>query len=69
MRSQIIISSVLIALVAFSCQPKVIEEPLIVKKDLKLSSDRLTPEVLWSLGRVGEFEVSPDRKKVLFSIT
>jgi dipeptidyl aminopeptidase/acylaminoacyl peptidase len=51
------------------CQPKVKEEPLIGKKELKLATDRMTPEVLWSLGRVGEFEVSPDLKQVLFSIT
>ena len=28
----------------------------------------MTPEVLWSMGRVGEFRLSPDRKKVLFSV-
>jgi dipeptidyl aminopeptidase/acylaminoacyl peptidase len=67
MRSHIVIALAVLAL--FSCQPKVKEEPLIGKKELKLATDRLTPEVLWSLGRVGEFEVSPDRKQVLFSIT
>ena len=42
--------------------------PLIEKKEIKLVNDRLTPEVLWSLGRVGEFDVSPDGKQVLFSV-
>lgn len=51
------------------CKPDVKEEPLIGKKELKLNSDRMTPEVLWSLGRIGEFEVSPDQEQVLFSIT
>ncbi|NTV82980.1 MAG: S9 family peptidase, partial [Bacteroidales bacterium] len=65
---------ILFAIVAFiitgyGCKPKVQEEPLIGKKNLKLETDRMTPEVLWALGRVGEFEVSPDRKQVLFSIT
>ncbi len=58
-----------ILFLAYSCKPTVKEEPLIGKKQLKLETDRLTPEVLWALGRVGEFEVSPDNKQVLFSIT
>jgi dipeptidyl aminopeptidase/acylaminoacyl peptidase len=69
MRSQIIIASAFLALVSFSCQTKVKVESLIGKKELKLTTDRMTPEVLWSLGRVGEFEVSPDHKQVLYSIT
>ncbi|MEI7828204.1 MAG: S9 family peptidase [Prolixibacteraceae bacterium] len=35
----------------------------------KLLSDRMTPEVLWSFGRVGTPKVSPDGKKVLYDIT
>ncbi len=31
------------------------------------SQDRMTPELLWDLKRVGGIQVSPDRKKVLFS--
>jgi len=69
MRSQIILASAILVLALFSCQTKVKEDQIIGKKDLKLSTDRMTPEVLWSLGRVGEFEVSPDHKQVLFSIT
>ena len=52
-----------------SCEPGLKEEPLIWKKEIKLETDRMTPEVLWSLGRIGAFEVSPDGKQVLFSIT
>ncbi len=60
-----------IMLIGYGCETKVEvkEEPLIGKKELKLESDRMTPEVLWSLGRIGEFEVSPDNKNILFSIT
>ena len=35
----------------------------------KLDSDVMTPEVLWSLGRVGNVELSPDGKTVLFAVT
>lgn len=34
-----------------------------------LTSDVMTPEVLWSFGRVGNIELSPDGKTVLFAVT
>lgn len=33
------------------------------------SSDRLTPETLWSLGRMGKYVVSPDGLKIVYEIT
>jgi len=35
----------------------------------KLTSDIMTPEVLWSFGRIGEPMVSPDGSTVLYSVT
>lgn len=35
----------------------------------KPAGDRLTPEVLWSLGRLGEYVVSPDGKKVAYTVS
>ncbi len=35
----------------------------------KLTSDIMTPEVLWSFGRVGGVQVSPDGKTVLYDVT
>ena len=35
----------------------------------KLASDVLTPEVLWSFGRIGDPVVSPDGSQVLYSVT
>ena len=34
-----------------------------------LNSDLMTPEVLWSFGRVGTVQVSPDGKKILYDVT
>lgn len=45
------------------------ESTLIGQKELKLEKDRLTPELLWSMARLGEVAVSPDGNKLLFSIT
>jgi Tol biopolymer transport system component len=35
----------------------------------QLTSDIMTPEVLWSFGRMGEPQVSPDGKTVLYTVT
>ena len=50
------------------------EKPTPVKPNFvpltpKLTSDRMTPEVLWSFGRVGGMQVSPDGKSVIYGIT
>jgi len=42
---------------------------LIEKHHLKLNSDLMTPEVLWSFGRVGGTEVSPDKSKLLYGVS
>jgi len=42
---------------------------VIGKPDLKLSSDIMTPEVLWSFGRVSDIQLSPDKKNLLFGIS
>lgn len=46
---------------------KMTNEPQVVTA--KLSSDVMTPEVLWSFGRLGEPAVSPDQSTVLYSVT
>ncbi len=35
----------------------------------KLTSDIMTPEVLWSFGRIGEPTLSPDKSTVLYAVT
>ncbi len=44
-------------------------ESIIGKQELKLESDILTPEVLWSFGRISDVQVSPDKSKILYGIT
>lgn len=34
-----------------------------------IDSDRLTPEVMWKLGRTGQIALSPDKQKIAFTIT
>ena len=37
--------------------------------DLKLESDVMTPEVLWSFGRISNVQVSPDGSKAVYAVT
>lgn len=62
----------LVLLVFASCQTQdtqTNDAPLIAKADLTLASDIMTPEVLWSLGRLSDVQVSPDGKKVLYGVS
>jgi dipeptidyl aminopeptidase/acylaminoacyl peptidase len=60
----------MVVAILVSCETKQsTRETVIGKKELQLTSDRLTPEVLWSFGRIAEIQVSPDNKQVLFTIT
>lgn len=36
---------------------------------LAQAQQTLTPEMLWQFGRVGEFDVSPDKKTVIYTVT
>ena len=38
-------------------------------KTPKLKSDAMTPEVLWSFGRLGGVSLSPDQSQILHSVT
>ena len=42
---------------------------LIEKPNLKLSSDIMTPEVLWSFGRLSDIQLSPDGKTLVYGVT
>ncbi|MFA8432967.1 MAG: alpha/beta fold hydrolase [Marinifilaceae bacterium] len=37
--------------------------------ETKLNSDRMTPEVLWSFGRAGDVQISPDQKQMLYGVS
>lgn len=41
---------------------------LIGKNEIKIEGQRMTPEALWAMGRIGDFEVSPDGKKIAYTV-
>ena len=61
----------LAAITLFSCTQKVTEtlSGNYVPETPQLNSDIMTPEVLWSFGRLGSAQISPDGKTVLYTVT
>ena len=61
----------LAVVVIFSCSKResTITGENYVPETPQLTSDRLTPEVLWSFGRIGEACVSPDGETVIYTVT
>ncbi|MDX1283994.1 MAG: peptidase S9, partial [Draconibacterium sp.] len=59
------------AVFLFGCsnEETVINSKNYVPETPELSSDIMTPEVLWSFGRLGGADVSPDGKTVLYTVT
>lgn len=52
-----------------SCSTENNQEDGFNPKNIELDSDRLTPELLWKLGRISGEAVSPDQTKVLYCVT
>lgn len=44
------------------------DEPLIGRSEIKIADGRMTPEALWAMGRIGGFNVSPDGKKIVYTV-
>ncbi len=44
------------------------DKNLIGKSDIQVKDGRMTPEALWAMGRIGGMNVSPDGKKVVYTV-
>lgn len=64
---------VIVIIIGFgSCAPESNDRDvaaLIEKPDIQLTGDRMTPEALWSLGRLSDPQVSPDGVTILYGVT
>lgn len=45
------------------------EAPIIGKSTIQIPEGKMTPEVLYSFGRVSDVQVSPDKSKILYGVT
>jgi dipeptidyl aminopeptidase/acylaminoacyl peptidase len=58
------------ALFLLSCKTNTVsEEAIIGQSNPIVENGILTPEVLWSFGRMGEFVVSPDNKTIAYTVS
>ncbi len=65
-----------LAIVMFGCMNEEKKEEQTSKQDEKvigkpvvtLKSDLMTPELLWSFGRIGEVALSPDKKTIVYGV-
>ena len=67
-----LLSLIIISIAFIACNDKTPTqkvEKIIGKSDVKLESKVMTPEVLWSFGRLSDVKVSPDGKKVLYGVS
>ncbi len=45
------------------------KEPSIIgRNEIKLETDRMTPEALWAMGRIGSYAVSPNGKQIVYQV-
>ena len=42
--------------------------PLIERSDIQIEGKRMTPEALWTMGRIGGVAVSPDEKQIAYTV-
>ena len=43
-------------------------QDMIQKQNIRLHSDRMTPEALWAMGRIGGYAASPDGKHIVYNV-
>ena len=57
-------------IVCISCnQKEKTDENVIGKPEVQVNNGQFTPEVMWSLGKMGETAVSPDGKQLAYALT
>ena len=71
MHTKKIILTTFVALLFFSCNNKtnLEQNKSFDLKNIKISGDRMTPEILWSFGRLGNIAVSPDNQFVVYTVS
>lgn len=63
------IKSFLVAAALLLCGTTTHASDMIGKNNIQLSSDLMTPEALWAMGRIGTAASSPDGKQVVYQVS
>ena len=65
----VLIAAAFVTALLFMTTKKEDSKVNIGKSDIRIEDGRLTPEVLWSMGRIGGVAVSPDGTKVAYQVS
>ncbi len=68
MKTNLFIMTAVAMLASCSAHKTEPAEAPIGKQEITVSDGRLTPEALWAMGRIGGLSVSPDGKKVVYTV-
>ena len=60
--------AVLVGLVLLGTPTKAQDDVKIGKQNIKLTSNLMTPEALWAMGRIGACEASADGKQIVYQV-
>ena len=44
------------------------DDTMIQKNNIRIDGDRITPEALWAMGRIGSYAASPDGKQIVYTV-
>jgi dipeptidyl aminopeptidase/acylaminoacyl peptidase len=61
--------SVMATLATISCSDSSTGKDFIGKSTTTFENDLLSPEALWSLGRIGSYQMAPDNKMAIYNVT
>ena len=65
----VLIAAAVITALLFMTTKKEDSKVNIGKSDIRIEDGRMTPEVLWSMGRIGGVSVSPDGTKIAYQVS
>ncbi len=68
-KTLILLASALLLVVGCKKSEPVVEDELIGKPIVTVENGRFTPEIMWKLGKMGEFAVSPNGKMLVYANT
>ena len=66
--ANLMIMSAAMALATSTADAANASQELIGKSEVRITDGRMTPEALWAMGRMGGVSVSPDNKKVVYTV-
>ena len=69
MKKTLILLSAALLLAVGCNRRQLVNEPIIGKSDVTVQNGRFTPEIMWQLGKMGEYNVSPDGSQIVYTNT